>query len=509
MTDVPRAAGPFVVPRQRDRAAPRPSTTDVALRPVSSWSVPSTWRWEQGYVPRVMASDATCALVAAGVAYTFRFGAGATPAEAAVYTVASLTLPALWVFAVALARGYEPRFLGVGSEEFRRVAGAAAGLIAVIGVSAYLLAAELARGYVVLAMPLAALLSLVLRYVNRKHLHRRRARTGASEHIVAVGHVAAVAALVRQVHSAKYHGMRVVAACVPAGLDDPELTSLGVPVRGGLDEAVRVVTQERADGVAVLPCPELDGASLRRLGWGLEQTAAHLYVAPALMEVAGPRISIHPVCGLPLLHLERPELAGIRRLAKASFDRVVAMTALLALLPLFAVVGTAVRLESRGPVLFRQLRVGKDGRLFTMYKLRTMVAGADERVTELKDRDAGNGVLFKVRQDPRVTRLGRFLRRYSIDELPQFINVLRGDMSLVGPRPPLPREVEQYGDDMHRRFLVRPGLTGLWQINGRSDLDWDESVRLDLRYVENWSFAFDCMILWKTAGAVLRGRGAY
>lgn len=478
-------------------------------RPGTTWPVPVTWAWERGYVPLVMAVDAACALAAASLAYALRFGAGATVNEAAIYSVATLSLPALWLLAMGLARGYEPRFLGVGSEEFRRVTGAAAALTSVIGVTAYLLDADLARGYVVIALPAATLLTLVFRYLLRKRLHRRRSLDGATKTVVAVGHVAAVVSLVHRMHSARYHGMKVTAACVPTGLDDPELSALGVPVRGSLWEVVQVVQRENAGAVAVLPCPEMDGPSLRRLGWELERTNADLYVAPAVMEVAGPRISIHPVCGLPLLHLERPELAGIRRLAKATFDRSVAFGALLLLLPLLAVVGVAVRLETHGPILFRQLRVGKDGRLFTMYKLRTMTADAESRVVDVRDLDRGNGVLFKAHRDPRVTRVGRFLRRYSIDELPQFFNVLRGDMSLVGPRPPLPQEVEKYQIDMHRRFLVRPGLTGLWQINGRADLDWDESVRLDLRYVENWSFAFDFMILWKTAGAVLRGRGAY
>lgn len=170
----------------------------------------------------------------------------------------------------------------------------------------------------------------------------------------------------------------------------------------------------------------------------------------------------------------------------------------------------AVRFDSRGPALSRQQRVGADGRTFTMYKLRTMHVGSEALLEELTARnDATDGVLFKIRADQRVTRVGRTLRRFSLDELPQLLNILRGDMSVVGPRPPLPHEVEKYALEVHRRLLVRPGLTGLWQISGRSDLSWDESVRLDLHYVENWSLALDALIVWKTLGAVLHRRGAY
>jgi exopolysaccharide biosynthesis polyprenyl glycosylphosphotransferase len=259
----------------------------------------------------------------------------------------------------------------------------------------------------------------------------------------------------------------------------------------------------------VLPCPELDGPALRRLGWELEDTQAELLLAPAVTEIVGPRVRIRPVSGLPLLHMERPELRGVRRLTKEAFDRISATVGILLLAPILVSIALAVKASSRGPMLFRQERVGRGGRTFTMLKFRSMVVEADSMVDRLAAHSDGNGVLFKKRTDPRVTRVGRVLRRYSLDELPQLFNVLRGDMSLVGPRPPLQREVEQYGRDMHRRFLVKPGLTGLWQVSGRSDLSWDDSVRVDVRYVENWSLTFDFMILWKTVGAVVRGSGAY
>jgi exopolysaccharide biosynthesis polyprenyl glycosylphosphotransferase len=207
--------------------------------------------------------------------------------------------------------------------------------------------------------------------------------------------------------------------------------------------------------------------------------------------------------------VERPELRGVRRLTKEAFDRTSAFLGILFLAPVLLGVALAVKVTSSGPVFFQQERIGRDGRRFGMLKFRSMVTGADRMVDDLAADSDGNGVLFKKKDDPRITRVGKVLRRYSIDELPQLINVVRGDMSLVGPRPPLQSEVERYGFDMHRRFLVKPGLTGLWQVSGRSDLSWDDSVRIDVRYVENWSLTFDFMILWKTAGAVLRGSGAY
>jgi exopolysaccharide biosynthesis polyprenyl glycosylphosphotransferase len=465
--------------------------------------------WQRQYVRSIVLADATAALLSAVVAYLVRFGREATPQETALYAGSIVILPALWVLAMALCRTYETRFLGVGSDEYRRVAEAGMIVIAGVATMSYAFRLELARGFVVVALPLALLLTLLGRNVMRKSLHRRRARGESVQRVVAVGHGAAVEALVRRLRTNRYHGLDVVAACVPAGASDSDVEGLGVPVVGSFDSIVEAVRNSDADAVAVLPCPELDGAALRRLGWQLEDTRADLLVAPAVVEVVGPRIAIRPVCGLPLLHVERPELHGVRRAVKSFFDRVVASSALLALSPVILTLAVAIKATSRGPVLFRQTRVGRHGELFDIYKFRTMQADAEHLLIDLRDQNESNGVLFKIRHDPRVTSVGRWLRRYSVDELPQLLNVARGQMSLVGPRPPLQSEVDVYGDDMRRRLLVKPGLTGLWQINGRSDLDWDESVRLDLRYVENWSFAFDLMILWKTASAVVHGRGAY
>jgi exopolysaccharide biosynthesis polyprenyl glycosylphosphotransferase len=248
---------------------------------------------------------------------------------------------------------------------------------------------------------------------------------------------------------------------------------------------------------------------LKRLGWDLEGAGVDLVVAPALTDVAGPRVHVRPVSGLQLLYVEQPEFTGPTRVVKEAFDRFTAAVALVAISPFLLLIAVAVRLTSSGPVIFRQVRVGREGAMFTVYKFRTMVVDAERRLGEIWDDNEGNGVLFKIRDDPRVTAVGRFLRRFSLDELPQLVNVLLGDMSMVGPRPALPSETEQYGRATSRRLLVKPGITGLWQVSGRSDLSWEDSVRLDLYYVENWSFAGDIQILWKTLHAVASRRGAY
>jgi exopolysaccharide biosynthesis polyprenyl glycosylphosphotransferase len=325
--------------------------------------------------------------------------------------------------------------------------------------------------------------------------------------VVVVGHPETVTDLIRQLARSPHHGMEIVAACLPATDGDEVL--MGVPVYGDLEGVAAAVSRARADTVAVLACPELDGILLRRLAWELEKTDTELFVAPALMDVAGPRTTIRPIAGLPLLHLDHPELAGARQWFKVLFDKVVASLVLLIIAPAMTAIALIIRSIDPGPAFFVQVRIGRDGREFRMLKFRTMIDGAELLRAELVKQGTGDGVLFKLKDDPRITRIGGWLRRYSIDELPQLINVLRGDMSLVGPRPPLPDEVEQYVEDTHRRLVVKPGLTGLWQVSGRSDLSWEESVRLDLRYVENWSLILDMQILWKTFTAVVRSSGAY
>ena len=462
-------------------------------------------RWQRRYVHWVMLADAVAGGLAGGVAYLVRFPG----AEQVNYMAASLASPALWVLAVALAGGYDERVIGLGSEEFQRILRALVGLTATVAFVSYAMKLEVARGYVVVAMPLAATLCLLSRYGARKWLHRCR-RAGRFLHeVVAVGEEHAVVDLVTQLRRDQHGGMRVIGACLSGG-DGAQLVGLGVPLLGGVNDVAAVVHRTGADTVAVASGVGVDPVRLRRLSWELEGTDTDLVVAPGVIEVAGPRLHIRPVTGLPLLHVEEPQLTGFRRLLKGAFDRALAAVALLLLSPLLLTLAVGVRLSGPGPTIFRQVRTGLHGREFVLYKFRSMYVDAEQRRADLLEHnDRAGDVLFKLRDDPRVTPVGRLLRRLSLDELPQLVNVLTGSMSLVGPRPPLPEEVALYEEDVHRRLLVKPGLTGLWQVSGRSDLTWEEAVRLDLRYVENWSFALDLLILWKTGSAIGRGRGAY
>ena len=464
--------------------------------------------WRTSYVRRLVLGDLVCAALAGLAALLVRFGPepAQTPAASAV---AGLALPSVWLGSIVIARAYEERFLWVGAEEFRRVFFAAVVLLATLATASWAFQLEVARGFVVLAVPMALSLTLAHRCAQRQLLHRARRRGEHLQTTLLVGHRNSIAALDEQLAREKSHGYRVVGCCLPDHQLRPADAFRGLPILGDLTAVAATVRLYKIDTVAVLPCPELDGAALRRLGWALEKTDAELLLAPAVTEIVGTRVRIRPVSGLPLMHMERPELTGIRRLGKDVFDKVAAGLGVLFLVPVLVGLAVAVKATSRGPVLYRQERVGRDGRTFSMLKFRSMVVGADRMVDDLAAETDGNGVLFKKKDDPRLTSIGRIMRRYSLDELPQLFNVLRGSMSLVGPRPPLPTEVEKYGFDMHRRFLVKPGLTGLWQISGRSDLSWDDSVRIDVRYVENWSLTFDFMILWKTVAAVWRGSGPY
>jgi exopolysaccharide biosynthesis polyprenyl glycosylphosphotransferase len=459
--------------------------------------------WTRDYLREVALADLGCAVVGVFMAAQVRFGSNVT----SMYLALSLALPVLWIVALWLAGAYDVRFIGTGSDEYRKVLTAGVSLTAAVAIFSYAVNLEVSRGYVVIALPSVTLFALLARFAMRKRLHLRRMRGKCLHNVVAVGHELAVAALATELGRDRYHGLTVVGACVVRPGECDEV--VGVPVYGGLDDITAAVKAFDADTVAVTTCPEMDGVRLRSLAWELEKTGTDLCVSPALLDVAGPRTTIRPTAGLTLLHVDHPQLTGYRLVLKGLFDRCAAAAALVMLAPVMGALAAAVWLHDRGPVLFTQLRVGKDGHSFRMYKFRTMVVDAEQRRVELLASNDSNEVLFKLRKDPRVTAVGTHLRRLSLDELPQLFNVFLGHMSLVGPRPALPDEAEKYAEHVRRRLVVKPGLTGLWQVNGRSDLSWEESVRLDLRYVENWSFALDLQILWKTISVMVRGSGAY
>jgi len=466
--------------------------------------------WLKSYARSLVVVDLAALVLAALVALLVRFGAGPGELRGISYYAVAAVLVLLWVAVLALSRCYEMRFVGSGPEEFRRVGNASIRLTAVVALIGYGAQLDLARGFVALVLPIGLLLLLIGRYAARGVLHARRRRGRWTHRVVVVGNHPQAEALIGLLRQDPLSGLQVVGACVPGarGWRDPR-RALDVPILGSLGSVTRAIVDSGADAVAVAASPGVTAEALRRLSYELEGTGVDLLVAPALTNITGTRVSLRPVAGLPLLHLDEPELDGARKFVKAVFDRSAAVTGLLVSAPLLLLLAVAVRVDSRGPALFRQERIGRDGRSFSVFKYRTMVVDAEQRRADMLHLNEHDGLLFKVRADPRLTRVGRLLRRFSLDELPQLLNVATGQMSLVGPRPPLPSEVAEYRGHVSRRLLVKPGMTGLWQVNGRSDLSWSETVRLDLRYVENWSLGLDLAILVKTVLAVLRGRGAY
>nr|WP_230859308.1 sugar transferase [Actinoplanes aureus] len=469
--------------------------------------------WHGRYARNLYLIDLAVGLLAAASALVLRFGPSGAEPYNRDYLILTVLFPIAWTACLAVNRAYEPRHLFVGTDEYARVFRSGLALTAVLAIVSFAFDLRLARGYVLIAMPLAIIVDLCARYAFRQRLHRSWARGERLHRVILVGHERAVIDMARRLRRERYHGLGVIGACLPSGVTQSHVTGGLPPVYGTFDGIASAVTRSGADTVVVLACPEIDGSALRRLAWQLERDEIDLIVASTLVDVAGDRTTIRPVDGLPMLHVEHPRLKGSARIVKMIFDRVGALFLLLLTAPVLAVVAALVMFGpgggGRGPAIFRQERVGKDGRPFMLYKFRTMVVNAEARLQELRNLNDTDGELFKMRQDPRVTPVGQWLRRYSLDELPQLFNVLKGDMSLVGPRPPLAREVAGYPADMLRRLVVKPGLTGLWQVSGRSDLSWEESIRLDLTYVENWSLAMDVAILARTVSAVVRSSGAY
>jgi exopolysaccharide biosynthesis polyprenyl glycosylphosphotransferase len=473
--------------------------------------------WTRSYARRLALTDAAAIVGSVAIAQLVRFGADPATLSSEVvvysYTAVSAVLILAWFSVLILSRSREPRVLGTGVEEYRRVARATAALFGTIAVASYLLKLEVARGYLAVALPLGLLSLLLTRWLWRKWLVKQRSEGRFVSTVVVVGSHSAAAAMAQEFERVRGAGYRVAGVCVPGwGIGKGNSVNVDghpVPVLGDETAVLDALEATRANVVAVSNTEYLGTGGMRALAWQLEAVDADLVVAPGVVDVAGPRLQIHPVAGLPLLHVDKPQYRGAVKSRKLALDLIGAVMWLLLLWPLFLVVAILIKLDSRGPVFYRAERIGLNGEPFTMLKFRTMVVDAERRRIPLLARNEGAGPLFKMRQDPRVTKVGRWLRRLSIDEAPQLLNVLLGQMSLVGPRPPLRSEVATYTGDVHRRLLVKPGITGLWQVSGRSDLSWEESVRLDLFYVENWSLIQDLVIMGRTIGAVFRSTGAY
>ncbi|HEV3170558.1 MAG TPA: sugar transferase [Actinocrinis sp.] len=464
------------------------------------------------YLCFLILADASAALAAGILAHLWHGGGSdAGGLSSAATRLAVLLMPPAWVTALWLRRAYEARYESMGHENRRRILRAAGILAVPLAVAAFLVDSTALFRQALVAIPLVALLTPVSRHIAGLRVCGEHEGQHGWRRALLVGHPSPVADFLRVVRRGGDQdpaGLTIVGACVPGPVEPAEEDTFPLPILGALGAVPEAARAAKCDVVVILACPELDTPTLRTLTWRLRDERVDLAFAPLPSAVSSERIVLGEFGGLPLMHIRAPIRSRPLQAVKGAFDRLVAALILLALAPVLLTLAALVRATSPGPAFFRQVRVGIGGREFTCLKFRTMVADAERMQAQLAHlNEKRDGVLFKISNDPRVTRIGAVLRKYSLDELPQLINVLTGSMSLVGPRPPLPGEVARYSEEMRGRLAVKPGLTGLWQVSGRSTLSWPESVRLDLSYVENWSPRLDAEILGRTATAVVRGTG--
>lgn len=458
-------------------------------------------------------TDTLIAAVAVHTAQLFRFTSDesvlAVGGVAFDYVVVSAVLVAIWSGSLIVFDAYDRRIMGVGDDEYRRVIMASLSAFGAIAIVAFTFQVDIARGYLVIALPLGVIALCANRKIWRGWLARRRAEGDYLARVLLVGCSTDVSFMASALRSEPSAGFSVAAVATDAD-SSAHVHQAGLPpLVSDIDGAAAAAARLGVDAVVI--AGELPGGrtAVRSLGWDLERVGVELVVSSPLIGVDQLRVRHRPVGTLPLMHVELPEYFGARRSLKRVLDAVAAAIGLVLLLPVFAVIAAMIKAQDGGPVFFRQTRVGQNGTRFQIVKFRTMDVRAEAMKAALSAQNEGAGPLFKLKHDPRVTPIGRVLRRFSLDELPQLWNVLVGNMSLVGPRPALPDETNEYGRHEDRRLLVRPGITGLWQVSGRSDLSWEKGVDLDLNYVENWTLFRDLTILARTASAVLRSHGAY
>jgi exopolysaccharide biosynthesis polyprenyl glycosylphosphotransferase len=491
----PRGAGPHYRPR-------------LTAAPGGQHAQPTVAAWERHYRYAVIASDLVATALALTIAATL-LGRHVNVDGPYRLLISAVVTVVVVLGALLAARSWRANVLGQGAEEFRRLGRALVSAAVILALISLAIGDGNGRPWVFLVIPTIALLAMPQRYLLRRYLHRARKDGRCLLPVLAAGSLETVHDLITRTRMTPHLGWRVEAVCTVDGRAGRGTKIAGVPVIGQLADLAEHVRRGGYRIVGVTADQYWTPRRLQQLAWDLEGSSAEMVVAPVLMEVAGPRVHVSGVLGMPLLRVSAPVFTGVRRVIKEIMDRVAATVLVTLTLPLLLAIAVLIKTGSKGPVFYTQRRVGKDGKPFTMIKFRTMVVGADVQRVALRLANEGSGPLFKMRADPRVTKVGTWLRRYSLDELPQLLNVIAGSMSMVGPRPPLPEETMTYGPDVRRRLLVKPGMTGLWQVSGRSDLPWEEAVRLDLRYVEDWSLALDALILWKTVRAVFSGVGAF
>ncbi|HEY3337278.1 MAG TPA: sugar transferase [Propionicimonas sp.] len=420
--------------------------------------------------------------------------------------IATVAVGALWLTALMGFGTYQLRHLRAGTTEYKRVLMASFIVAGATAIVSYLAKAEFPRGLYVLSFGLGTIGLVASRFVRRKSMAAIHRQGALMTPIVVAGDSGHVDEIAKVLRRETWLGYKVVGAVTRYR---GETTPNGLPILGQVTDTVDVIKNHDIATVIFAEGSFQSPADFRRMAWELEEHEIHMIVVPALTDISAQRLDVRPVAGLPLVDVARPQAIAAARWIKRTWDAAGAAVLLLLASPVMALVALAIKIEDGGPVLFRQTRVGLRGEVFQCLKFRSMVLDAEARLAELAAANEGSGPLFKMTQDPRITNVGRFIRRFSLDELPQLWNALRGDMSLVGPRPALPSEVAQYDSDTRRRLDVRPGLTGLWQVSGRSNLSWDDTVRLDLYYVDNWSLIQDVQILFRTARAIVGSSGAY
>jgi len=478
-------------------------------------AVDSGIAWAARYYRLIWLADALVLAAVMLLATFLRFGAAGGDLEIGHISIGyihiSLGLLVLWIAALGTNHSRDPQVVGMGLDEYKRVIAASVALLGTLALVALVFKLDVARGYIALAFPLGIAGLIAARWALRQWLSQQRKYGHFLSRVIVLGRSKDVKYVIGQIQKNSGAAYQVIGAALPEHNQQTFLTSHDevIPVVASTRTVVQAVKRLNADAVIVAGPLHGGSAFLQELGWDLEESATELVLATGLTSVAGPRIHARPVEGLPLMHVELPQFSGFKHVLKRLLDVVLSALALLVLLPVFAVLTVLIRKDSPGKAVFRQERIGRTGEKFTIYKFRSMVQSAEAELPALMARNEGAGPLFKIHDDPRITKVGRWIRKYSLDELPQFWNVLIGDMSLVGPRPALASEVDQYKSRVRRKLYIKPGLTGMWQVNGRSELNWKDSVRLDLYYVENWSLAGDLLILLRTAKLLVSPKGAY
>ena len=402
-----------------------------------------------------------------------------------------------WLFFLWFNGSRDTNILGFGADEYKKLINATLLSFTAVAFVSYIFKLEISRLFVLSIFPFGLLVLFILRRILRRRLLRARSQGRYLSRVLLL-HSGVSDPVEQRLALAQHAGFNIVHKIVTAE-----------KVNFDVKEIVSNALSKNCDSIMVGQSAVISATELRKLGWALEQTNIDLIVAPAVTEIAGPRLKVSNVEGLPLLHLEQPAFSGASRVTKRILDLTISIVGLIFISPFLLIVAILIKSSDRGSVLYTQKRIGQNNKEFNVYKFRTMYEGSHELRAQVMAETNKDPRLAKDPQDPRITKPGLFLRRWSIDEIPQIINVLKGEMSLVGPRPPLAEEVNKYEKSETRRLLVKPGLTGLWQVSGRSELDWEDAVRLDLYYVENWSLTLDILIIIRTAAAVWRGEGAY